>query len=46
MKTSRFTDRQIMAILKQNEAASSVPDLCRELSILTTINFMADYMGI
>ena len=26
MKTSRYTDSQIMAILKQNEAGSSVPD--------------------
>lgn len=33
MKTSRFTDSQIMAILKQNEAGSSVPDLCREHGI-------------
>ena len=30
MKTSRFTDSQILAILKQNEAGTSVPDLCRE----------------
>ena len=33
MKTSRFTDSQIMAILNQNEAGSSVPDLCREHGI-------------
>ena len=33
MKTSRFTDSQIMAILKQNKAGSSVPDLCREHGI-------------
>jgi len=33
METSRFTDSQIMAILKQNEAGSSVPDLCREHGI-------------
>jgi putative transposase len=33
MKTSRFTDTQIMAILKQDEAGSSVPDLCREHGI-------------
>ena len=33
MKTSRFTDSQIMAILKQNEAGSNVPDLCREHGI-------------
>lgn len=30
MRKSRFTDSQIMAILKQNEAGVSVPDLCRE----------------
>jgi putative transposase len=33
MKTLRFTDSQIMATLKQNEAGSSVPDLCREHGI-------------
>jgi putative transposase len=33
MKISRFTDNQIMAILKQNEAGASVPDLCREHGI-------------
>jgi len=33
MKTSRFTDSQIMAILKQNEGWASVPDLCREPGI-------------
>ena len=33
MKISRFTDSQIMAILKQNEAGASVPDLCRELEL-------------
>ena len=30
MKTSRFTDSQIIAILKQAEAGSPVPELCRE----------------
>lgn len=30
MKTSKFTDSQIMAILKQAEAATPVPELCRE----------------
>ena len=30
MKTSRFTDSQIMAILKQNEQGRPVPKLCRE----------------
>ena len=30
MRTSRYTDNQIMAILKQNEDGARVPDLCRE----------------
>ena len=30
MKLSRFSDSQIIAILKQAEAGSSVPELCRE----------------
>jgi putative transposase len=30
MKLSRFTDSQIIAILKQAEAGSPVPELCRE----------------
>ena len=30
MKKSRYTDGQILAILKQNESGISVPDLCRE----------------
>ena len=30
MRKSRFSDSQIMAILKQNEAGVKVPDLCRE----------------
>ncbi|MFB2958142.1 transposase, partial [Aeromonas jandaei] len=29
MKTSRFSDTQIIAILKQAEAGSPVPELCR-----------------
>jgi putative transposase len=33
MKTSRFTDSQIIAILRQAEAGSPVPDLCREHGI-------------
>lgn len=35
MKKSRFSDSQIMAILKQAEAATGVPDLCREHGIST-----------
>lgn len=30
MRQSRFSNSQIMAILKQNEQGVSVPDLCRE----------------
>lgn len=30
MKTSKFTDSQIMALLKQAEAGAPVPELCRE----------------
>jgi putative transposase len=30
MKTSRFTDSQIMAILNQAEAGMPAPELCRE----------------
>ena len=33
MKKSRFTDSQIIAILKQNEAGATVPDLSREHGI-------------
>ena len=29
MKRSRFTDSQIMAVLKQAEDGTSAPDLCR-----------------
>jgi len=30
MKTSRYSDTQIISILKQAEAGSPVPELCRE----------------
>ena len=30
MKKSRYTDSQILAILKQNESVAKVADLCRE----------------
>jgi putative transposase len=30
MKKSRYSDSQIMAILKQAEAGTPVPELCRE----------------
>ena len=35
MKTSRFTDSQIIAILKQAEGGLPVPELCREHGIST-----------
>lgn len=33
MKTSRFSDSQIIAILKQAEAGTPAPELCREHGI-------------
>jgi len=33
MKTTRYSDSQIMAILKQAEAGSPIPELCREYGI-------------
>ena len=33
MKTSRFTDSQIIAVLKQAEVGTPVPELCREHGI-------------
>ncbi len=33
MKTSRFSDSQIIAILKQAEGGCPVPELCREQGI-------------
>ena len=33
MKTSRFSDSQIMTILKQAEAGTTAPELCREHGI-------------
>ncbi|MFZ5655314.1 MAG: transposase, partial [Pseudomonadota bacterium] len=33
MKKSRFSDGQILAILKQAETGTPVPDLCREHGI-------------
>ena len=35
MKKSRFADSQIMAVLKQAEAGTPVPDLCREHGVST-----------
>lgn len=38
MKTSRFSDAQIIAILKQAESGSPVPGLCREHGV-SSANF-------
>ncbi len=45
MKTSRSADSQIMAILKQTEAGSPVPELCREhgMSSATFYKWRAKY---
>ncbi|BFM07365.1 hypothetical protein GCM10025791_40740 [Halioxenophilus aromaticivorans] len=47
MKKSRFTDSQIMAILKQSEAGTPVPELCREhgMSSATFYKWRAKFGG-
>ena len=47
MKKSRFSDSQIVAILKQAEAGSPVPELCREhgISSATFYKWRARYGG-
>lgn len=47
MKKSRYTDSQIMAILKQAEAGTPVPELCREhgMSSATFYKWRARYGG-
>ncbi len=47
MKKSRFTDSQIIAILKQAEAGSPVPELCREhgISSATFYKWRAKFGG-
>ena len=47
MRKSRFTDSQIMAILKQAEAGLSVPEICREhgISIATFYKWRSKYGG-
>ena len=37
MRESRYSDSQIMAILKQDENGVSVPDLCREHGMSTAM---------
>ena len=47
MKRSRFTDSQIMAVLKQAEGGTAVPDLCREhgVSSATFYKWLAKFGG-
>lgn len=47
MKQSRFTDSQIMAILKQAENGLAVPDVCREhgISVATFYKWRAKFGG-
>jgi len=35
MKKSRFTDSQIMVVLKRAEGGEAVPELCREIGVST-----------
>jgi putative transposase len=47
MRRSRFTDSQILAALKQAEAGTAVPDLCREhgISTVTFCKWRSKYGG-
>ena len=47
MKTSRYSDTQIMTILKQSEAGTPVPELCREhgMSSASFYKWRAKYSG-
>ena len=47
MRKSKFTDSQILAILKQNENGVAVPELCREhgMSSATFYKWRAKYDG-
>jgi len=48
MKKSRYTEEQIIAILKQHEAGVKTADLCREhgISDATFYNWQAKYGGL
>ena len=47
MKKSRFTDSQILTVLKQAEGGSPVPELCREhgISSATFYKWRSKYGG-
>jgi putative transposase len=40
MKKSRFTDSRIIAVLKQAEAGTPVPALCREHNVSSATFYM------
>ena len=48
MKKSKFSDSQIMSIIKQSEAGVLVPELCREhgMSSATFYKWRAKYGGL
>ena len=45
MKKNRFTDSQILAVLRQAEVGCLVPDLCREHGISTATYCKWRYVG-
>lgn len=47
MKRTKFTEHQILSMLKQQEAGSKVSDICREhgISDATFYNWKAKYSG-
>jgi putative transposase len=48
MRKSRFSESQIIAIIKEHEAGAKVPDLCRRHGITPTTlyNWKAKYGGL
>jgi len=42
MKTSRYSDSQILSILKQAESGTPVPALCREHGMATPASLSGD----
>jgi putative transposase len=47
MKRSRFTDSEILAVLRRSEAGTAVPDLCREhgISSATFYRWRSKFVG-
>lgn len=48
MKRSKFSDTQIISILKQGEVGMAVPDICREhgISLATFYKWRSKYGGL